>query len=133
MKTADAKVLCEQLMQADAEAEVIALLKEAGYWDDPSCWRFYGDQEENYSTVGNQQSRAEQALIEKAMNSIDTKLIAAARIAGVPLNGPEAPQSVFAARDLLFGEESKNIEKLSEGVDENITSRYALIEAFGAR
>lgn len=116
MKTADAKVLCDQLMQADAEAEVIALLKQAGFWDDPTCWRFYGDQEENYSTVGNQQSRAEQALIEKAMNSIDTKLIAAARIVGVPLNGPEAPQSVFAARDLLFGEEGKNIEKLSKSI-----------------
>lgn len=116
MRTANAKDLCEQLMLADAEAEVIALLKKAGYWDDPSCWRFYGDQPENWATVGNQQSRAEQALIEKAMNSIDTKLIAAAQVAGVPLSGPEAPQSVFGARDLLFGEEIKNIEKLSKSI-----------------
>jgi hypothetical protein len=64
----------------------------------------------------NQQSRAEQALIEKAMNSIDTKLIAAARIHGVPLSGPDAPQSIFDARDLLFGEELKNIEQLSKSI-----------------
>src|SRR5262249_3199840 len=65
---------------------------------------------------GNQQSRAEQALIEKAMNSIDTKLIAAARIKGVPLSGPEAPQSIFEARNTLFDEELKNIEKLSNSI-----------------
>jgi hypothetical protein len=40
--------------------------KKAGYWDDPTAWRYYGDQPENWATVGNQQSRAEQALIEKA-------------------------------------------------------------------
>ncbi len=110
------RVLLDRLLHADSEVEVIEILKEAGYWDDPAVWRFYGDQPENWATVGNQQSRAEQALIEKAMNSIDTKLIAAARTKGVAIHGPEAPQSIFAARDLLFGEELKNIEKLSNSI-----------------
>ncbi len=108
--------LCVALLQADTEAEVVSLLKKAGYWDDPSVWRFYGDQSENCATVGNQQSRAEQALIEKAMNSIDTKLLAAAKIKGIPLNGPEAPQSVFEARHLLFEEELKDVDKLSHSI-----------------
>ena len=116
MKTDPAQELCTQLMHADSEAEVIGLLKNAGYWDTPECWRFYGDKPKNGGTVGNQQSRAEQALIEKVMNSIDTKLIAAARMRGIPLAGPVAPQSVAAARDLLFGEELKNIEKLSRSI-----------------
>jgi hypothetical protein len=111
-----AKQLFDRLMTADAEADVIAILKEAGYWDDPTVWRYYGDQPENWATVGNQQSRAEQALIEKAMNSIDTKLIAAARIHGLPLTGQHAPQSIFVARDRLFDQELKNIEQLSKSI-----------------
>jgi hypothetical protein len=112
----EAKKLFEQLLKADSESEVIAILKVFGYWDDPKVWRYYGDQPENWATVGNQQSRAEQALIEKAMNSIDTKLLAAARIKGIPLNGPEAPQSVFEARNTLFVDELKDMEKLSRSI-----------------
>jgi hypothetical protein len=108
--------LCLALLKADTEAEVIALLTKAGFWNDPTVWRFYGDQPENWATVGNQQSRAEQALIEKAMNSIDTKLLPAARIKNVPLNGPGAPQSVFEARNLFFGDELKDVEKLSRSI-----------------
>ena len=116
MKYMAAKGLFERLLKADSEAEVVQILKDAGYWDNPAVWRFYGDQPENWATVGNQQSRAEQALIEKAMNSIDTKLIAAALMKGVPIQGPNAPQSIFEARDLLFAEELKNIEKLSHSI-----------------
>jgi hypothetical protein len=111
-----AKQLFERLLRADTEAEVIGILKTTGYWDDPAVWRFYGDQPENWATVGNQQSRAEQALIEKATNSIDTKLIAAARLAGLPIQGAGAPQSLFRARDLLFGEQLRDIEKLSNSI-----------------
>jgi hypothetical protein len=115
--------LLKRLLEANTEADVIAILKEVGYWDDPLAWRFYGDQPENWATVGNQQSRAEQALIEKAMNSIDTKLIAAARIKGVPIHGAGAPQSIFEARDLLFGDELKNVEKLSHSITIAATGR----------
>ena len=116
MQNSAIKDLCMQLMHVDSENEVIDLLKKAGYWDEPGCWRYYGDKPENWATVGNQQSRAEQALIEKAMNSIDTKLIAAARIRGVPLTGSDAPQSVMAARDQFFGEELKDIDKLARSI-----------------
>ena len=103
------KDLFLKLLAADSEAEVVSLLLEQGYWADETVWRFYGDQSENWATVGNQQSRAEQALIEKLMNSIDTKLLAAAKLAGVPVTGDAAPQSVFEARDKFFGEQLKSI------------------------
>jgi hypothetical protein len=108
--------LCVQLLHADSEAEVIALLRRAGYWDEPACWRFYGDRSKNWGTVGNQQSRAEQALIEKVMNSIDTKLIAAARMRGLALTGPDAPQSVSEACEMLFGEQLQDMEELSKSI-----------------
>src|ERR1700730_16620976 len=112
-KKLEGRELFDRLLKADTDAEVVAILKETVYWDDPTVWRWYGNQPENWATIGNQQSRAEQALIEKAMNSIDTKLLAAARIAGLPTEGPDAPQSVFEARNLLFSKELKDIEKLS--------------------
>lgn len=116
MQNSAIKDLCMQLMHADSEKQVIDLLQQAGYWDDSECWRYYGDKPENWATVGNQQSRAEQALIEKAMNSIDTKLIAAARIGGVPLTGSEAPQSVMDARNLFFSDELKDLDKLARSI-----------------
>ena len=116
MKSDTARDMCDKLMRVDTEAEVIKILKGAGYWDDPSCWRYYGDKPENWATVGNQQSRAEQALIEKAMNSIDTKLIAGARMRDVPLTGSGAPQSVAEARNLFFGDQLKDLDKLAKSI-----------------
>ena len=72
------KQLCLDLIHADTEERAVDLLRQAGYWDNTKYWRWLGDQEFNYSSVGNQQSRAEQAIIEKLINSIDSKLIAAA-------------------------------------------------------
>lgn len=114
--------LCLALMKADTEAEVIQLLKDAGHWDDPGAWRWLGDEEYNYSTVGNQQARAEQAIVEKLINSIDAKLMAAARLEGfLPKNGSEpqaegTPQSIQEARDKLFGDKLKDLETLSRGI-----------------
>ena len=31
--------LCMDLLWSETEETVIALLKEAGYWDDPNVWR----------------------------------------------------------------------------------------------
>lgn len=73
----DPKTLCLELLFADDEHTVVQVLEGAGLWSDPSVWRDLGDEPENYSTVGNQQSRAEQALVEKLVNAADTKLIAA--------------------------------------------------------
>jgi hypothetical protein len=101
------KALFEALLYADTEAEVVRILTEAGYWNDPSVWRFYGDEPENWPTVGNQQSRPDHALVEKLTNAIDTKLIAAALIAGIPIEGDDAPETMTKARDLLFGEQMK--------------------------
>lgn len=114
--------LLGRLLKVDAEAEVVQLLKEAGYWDDPSVWRFYGDRPRNWATVGGQQSRADHALVEKLTNAIDTKLIAAARIKN-QIDGSTAPQSLFKARDMFFGEQMKDVETLSKSITVAATGR----------
>lgn len=116
------KDLCLALIEADTEEEVIRLLKKAGYWESSEAWRWLGDEEFNYSSVGNQQSRAEQAIIEKLINSIDAKLIAAARIDGcLPKTehtpqAPDTPQTIIEARSRFFGDQLKDMESLSRGI-----------------
>lgn len=125
MTLIDARTLCKALISADTEAEVVCLLADAGYWDNEEVWRDLGDEPENYSTVGNQQSRAEQALVEKLVNAIDSKLIAAARLAGVDPEGPEAPATMWAARDAFLGDALKDPEKLSRGITVAATGQRA--------
>lgn len=114
--------LCLELIRADTEAEVIRLLRAAGHWDDANAWRDLGDEEFNYSSVGNQQSKPEQAIIEKLINSIDAKLICEARRAGcLPLSGsyPQAantPTSVQDAKEKFFGMRLQDPETLSRSI-----------------
>ena len=49
--------LCLALLKCDTEDEVVQLLSQADYWSDTAAWRYFGDLENNWSTIGNQQSR----------------------------------------------------------------------------
>ncbi|ROZ72083.1 hypothetical protein [Ramlibacter sp. WS9] len=97
MHSNTAKDLCEKLIHEDSEAEVIALLKNAGYWDNPACWRYYGDNELNWSQAGGQQGRADFALNEKNINSIDSVLTLKCLLEGIDPEGPTAPKSIREA------------------------------------
>lgn len=94
--------LCLTLMRADSQDAVIAALGAAGYWDDPKCWRLFDDNENNYSTIGNQQSRSEAALVEKIVNSIDARLTNACLEQRVDPGSPDAPQSIRHAVARFF-------------------------------
>jgi hypothetical protein len=116
------KELLSRLVAADAEDDVVKILKDVGYWGDPKVWRFYGDKPRNWATVGNQQSKPDHALVEKLTNAIDTKLIAAARIAN-KMTGPNIPETIFDARNEFFGEQLKDIEALSRSITVAATGR----------
>jgi hypothetical protein len=107
MQTDMAKDLCENLIRADAESDVIALLKAAGYWDDPDCWRYYGDNPLNWSQAGGQQGRADFALNEKAINSIDAVLTLMCLAAGIDPEGPQAPPTIRAAVARFIEQQAK--------------------------
>jgi hypothetical protein len=89
-------------MKADTEDAVISILKEVGYWHDSSVWRFYGDFENNYSTIGNQQARPDAALIEKLVNSLDARLMNECLVRGIDPEGPSAPRSIQEAVAAFF-------------------------------
>ena len=81
--------LCFALMLAESDDEIVTLLDKAGLWDDPRVWRYIGDNENNYSQVGNQQAEPIAALAEKLVNSIDARLIMACLLAGIDPEGPD--------------------------------------------
>lgn len=94
--------LCLALIHADSENEVVDLLREEGYWDRNDVWRHYGGLENNWATIGNQQSRPEAALVEKIVNSVDACLIRACLEAEVDPEGPDAPPTIKEAVARFF-------------------------------
>jgi len=99
----DARSLCLSLAKAETEREVIKILKDAGYWDDPDAWRYYGDNENNFATIGNQQSAPDAALVEKIVNSVDAVLMRECLRRGIDPEGPDAPQTLKNALKSFFG------------------------------
>lgn len=102
----DLKNFCLALLKADTEKEVIALLDEKQLWSRPQVWRLYGDRENNFSTIGNQQSRPDAALVEKLINSEDARLMSECLSRGIDPQGPEAPITIRDAVARFFDEKS---------------------------
>ena len=96
------KELCFALMRADSETEVVQKLTDTGYWEDKRVWRLYGDRENNFSTIGNQQNRPDAALVEKLINSVDARLMHECLSRGINPESSAAPQSIRDAVGRFF-------------------------------
>ena len=108
--------LCLGLMKADTEEEVIQLLTEAGFWDNPDVWRNYGDIENNYSVIGNQQSNPDAALVEKIVNSVDARLMNECLVKKIAPDGEEAPESIREAVAMFFDGVDRDKANIKEGI-----------------
>ncbi len=89
--------LALSLLHADSEADVVTILERQGLWEDEGSWRLYGDQDGNFSVIGNQQSRPEAALVEKVVNSVDARLMMECLKRGIDPSSADAPQTVRQA------------------------------------
>jgi hypothetical protein len=96
------KEFCLKLAKAESENEVINLLKKEGYWDNPEVWINFGDNENNFATIGNQQSRPEAAIVEKLINSVDAVLMAECLSRHIDPAGEESPKSISEALEQFF-------------------------------
>ncbi len=119
--------LCMALMRADTESEVVALLQESGYWDDRNAWRYLGDTENNYSSIGNQQSSPVPALIEKLINGVDARLLNACLERNIVPESSLAPQSMSEAVGRFFEDHGPNLPP-DAGVISLWTDRHATRE-----
>jgi hypothetical protein len=91
------KELCCELAYCETESAAINLLEKQGFWNNPNAWHYYGDNENNFATIGNQQSRPESALVEKIINSVDAMLMAKCLKRGIDPETPKAPHSITEA------------------------------------
>ena len=132
------KGLCLSLLRAESEDDVVRLLTEAGYWEDPKAWRLYGDNPNNRGTAGAQQAHSDAAIVEKLVNSIDATLMNEALVRGIDPMGTEAPRTiqegVIRFFDEGFRENSKIGGRFSAWPTKKITeiSRRITICATGA-
>jgi hypothetical protein len=94
--------LCMSLVKAETEQEVVRLLKSQGYWDNQKNWKFYGDIENNFSVIGNQQSLPESAIVEKIINSVDAVLMRECLRRGIDPESTKAPENIVQALERFF-------------------------------
>lgn len=117
----DIASLAISLARLESEDKVICLLKEKGLWNKKENWKPFGGNEDNFSTIGNQQSSPIAALVEKLINSVDALLMKECYIKGINPESPDAPQSIkealvnfFHIRDgKLSNLDTKNRTKMS--------------------
>jgi hypothetical protein len=88
--------VCEELLHAETEAEVSAVLKKHDLLRE-ALWVPLGGEENNFSIVSNQHGDATGALVEKMINAIDAQLLWACFARGIDPEGPEAPATMAQA------------------------------------
>jgi hypothetical protein len=127
LSSAQARDLCLRLLQAETDDEVIQLLGNHGYWTDRSVWKPYGDIPNNRSIVGNQQSSAVAALVEKLVNSIDAVLTAECYRNGIDPTSPAAPRTMREAVERFFPVKEGRIRNLSASERTRLAERIQLV------
>ena len=98
----DNKKLAIALALTEDEKDIRRLLKNEGYWNDMSCWKNYGDNENNFSIVGNQQNSPDTSLREQIINAVDAFLMRTALEKGINPTGKDAPNSIRQALVKFF-------------------------------
>lgn len=123
MNNKETKKLCIELMRCDQEDKVVDILTKAGYWNEPSAWWNYGDNENNYSTIGNQQNRPDAALVEKIVNSVDARLMNECMIRDIDPESQNAPKTIRKAISIFFEGTANPESEIAGNVSEWTTQK----------
>ena len=94
----DAQIVFDRLLHAESEQQVDTILNAAGYsLDNEAVWQPLGGMENNFSTVGNQQTEATAAFVEKIINGIDANLMAECFSENINPESEAAPSDMQSA------------------------------------
>jgi len=103
MKNEEIKKLALALAKAETEKDVVLILTKVGFWDDKKVWEEVDESTGNWSTIGNQQSAPDAALVEKIINSVDAVLMRECLIRDIKPASGKAPKSIAEAQKEYFG------------------------------
>ena len=120
--------LFDALVHAEHEDEVDRILERAGFsFRNEGAWRPLGGEENNFSTVGNQQTEATAALVEKVINGIDAVLMAECFRRGIDPEGPKAPVSMSAAVEQFIDVKDGRLDNLAASEQTLLADRIHLV------
>lgn len=120
--------LFEALLRAEDEGDVDSILKKAGYGlENEEAWRPLGDMENNFSTVGNQQTEATGALVEKVINGIDAVLMAECFKHGADPQGAAAPATMSEAVQRFFDVRNGQLAEIGSKAQTELAKNIHLI------
>lgn len=124
--------LAIKLATTEKEEDIINILKEEKLWDNYEYWQPFGGIENNYSVIGNQQSMADAALVEKIINSVDAILMKECMLRRIDMSSKDAPQSISSALNSFFNIREGKISYLDTKT-RNRMSESIILAATGAK
>lgn len=122
-----AEKLFLKLYKAQNETELHSIIESVSYFQNSDSWHPLGGNENNFSTIENQQASAIGALIEKFTNSIDAILMKKCHKLGINPRSLDAPKTMQEAVEIFYGEkhqwlsrdfikqEAYNIQVIADG------------------
>jgi len=102
MNNKEVKQLAISLAKSGTEEEAVKVLIEAGLWDNNEAWEEFDGSSGNWSTIGNQQSEADSALVEKVINAVDAVFIRECLKSGIDPESIDTPDSIQSAQKKYF-------------------------------
>lgn len=127
MKNEEIKELCIDLATAESEEEVVDILAKKGFWNDLYAWENYDKNPNNFSTIGNQQSNADSALVEKIVNSVDAVLMRECQRRGIKPDSSAAPRSITEALKEYFGIDDGKLSNIDASQRTKIAQNILLV------
>src|SRR3989344_1090040 len=127
MKNEDIRDLTLSLSRAETEKDVVQALKNANLWVDEKNWKEFNGSSGNWSTIGNQQSSADAALVEKIVNAVDAVLTRECLREGVSPESPDAPKSISEAQKKYFGIHNGKLSSVDAGVRAKLAENIFLV------
>ncbi len=127
MKNEDIKNLALALVKADTEKEVVKVLKDFYLWDDQKSWKEVDQSAGNWSTIGNQQSAPDTALVEKIINSVDAVLTRECLREGIDPKSDAAPKSIVEAQKRYFGIHNGKLSSIDANMRASIAENIFLV------
>jgi len=127
MTNEDAKNLTLLLAKAETERKVIEVLDSFNLWRDDNMWKEIDESQGNWSTIGNQQSAPDTALVEKIINSVDAVLMRECLRGGVKPESEFAPKNIAEAQKKYFGIYNGKLSLVDSSIRSKIADNIFLI------
>ncbi len=127
MNNEQVKELTITLARSSTEDDIVNVLKKTNLWEDESLWKEFDSSSGNWSTIGNQQSEADSALVEKIINSVDAVLIRECLKSGIDPESSDAPNSIEKAQNKYFNIYNGKLSSIDASQRANIANNIYLV------